>query len=91
MKAKKLLARLNAFMDADLRTQQEEMKSIRKVLKELKEKERKLQKKIEKPEAAEAREALQLQLDVIYAQRRKGLDRVREIKALIQEKKNKDA
>jgi len=82
MKAKKLLALLGQFLDADSKTQQEEIRSIRKVLKELKSKEHRLRAKLadkihSDPEDAKA---LQLKLDVIYAQRRKGVMRVYELK-----------
>lgn len=82
MKVKTLLERLSQFLDADSKTQQEEIKSIRKVLKNLKVKEHelriKLAEKIEQdPEEADS---LQLKLDVIYAQRRKGVERVKALK-----------
>lgn len=82
MKAKKLLELLNQFLDADSKTQQEEIKSIRKVLKELKEKEHRLRAKwVDKIDSdPDDAEALQLKLDVIYAQRRKGIIRVRALK-----------
>ncbi|SFC31453.1 hypothetical protein SAMN05660443_2209 [Marinospirillum celere] len=89
MKLKKLMARVSDFLDADSKTQLEEIKSIRKVLKELKSKERDLKDKIAQVPAknTEDKEELQIKLDVIYAQRKKGLDRVKELKKLLQEKK----
>lgn len=82
MKVKKLLARLSNFLDADNKTQQEEIKSTRKVLKVLKTKEHDLRAKLvnkleQDPEEAES---LQLKLDVIYAQRRKGVERIKALK-----------
>lgn len=90
MKAKKLLALLSQFLDADSKTQQEEIKSIRTVLKELKNKERDLRAKLADkidtdPEDAEA---LQLKLDVIYAQRRKGVMKVHALKHHLQTSEN---
>lgn len=89
MKLKKLLARVSDFLDADSKTQVEEIKSIRKVLKELKSKERDLKAKQTRLSVKnlEDREELQIKLDVIYAQRKKGLDRVKELKKLLHEKK----
>ncbi|WP_114416822.1 hypothetical protein [Marinospirillum perlucidum] len=89
MKLKKLLEQVGDFLDADSKTQAKEIKSIRKVLKELKKKEHKLKAELKGlPKAEEeARDELQIKLDVIYAQRKKGLDRVRELK---QSRKEKD-
>lgn len=80
MKAKKLLERVKQFLDADRHTQLEKIRSIRKVLKELKEKERKLREQLEHEKDKETKESLLLRLDVIYAQRKKGVDRVQELK-----------
>lgn len=89
MKAKKLMERLGRFLDADTSTQQDEVKSIRKVLKELKEKERSLREKLEKNPKREDADELQIKLDVIYAQRKKGLERVKVLKSSIKEGKSK--
>lgn len=91
MKVKKLLEKLSLFLDADNKTQQEEIKSIRKVLKVLKTKEKDLQAKLanklqQDPEEAES---LQLKLDVVYAQRRKGVERVKAIKQTLQANEKK--
>ena len=82
MKVKTLLERLSQFLDVDSKTQQEEIKSIRKVLKNLKVKEHELRTKLaEKIEQdPEEADSLQLKLDVIYAQRRKGVERVKALK-----------
>ncbi len=80
MKAKKLLERVRRFLDADTHTQLEQIKSIRTILKQLKEKERELQDKLSHEHESESQEALQNKLDVIYAQRKKGLDQIRRLK-----------
>lgn len=80
MNVKKLLERVRLFLDADTQTQLHEIRSIRNVLKALKEKERELQASLEHEKDDEAREALRLHLDVIYAQRKKGVDRVLQLK-----------
>lgn len=89
MKLKKLMERVSDFLDADTKTQMEEIKSIRKVLKELKSKERDLKEKLKKASSKkeDERDELQIKLDVIYAQRKKGLERVKEIKSQLKEKK----
>ena len=90
MKLKKLMERVGEFLDADSKTQIEEIKSIRKVLKELKAKERELAEKIAKESKKlnkDEREELKIRLDVIYAQRKKGVERARELKAYLKEKK----
>ncbi|MBE0506423.1 MAG: hypothetical protein IBX50_06835 [Marinospirillum sp.] len=89
MKMKKLMERLTRFLDADTSTQQNEIKSIRKVLKELKDKERSLREKLEKNPRREDADELQIKLDVIYAQRKKGLERVQVLKSSIKETKSK--
>jgi cytoplasmic iron level regulating protein YaaA (DUF328/UPF0246 family) len=80
MKTRKLLARLADFLDADRAAQQAEIESIRKVLKKLKEKERNLRDKLDEETEPEERKAIAAKLDVVYAQRRKGLERVRAIR-----------
>ncbi|KGK42351.1 hypothetical protein LH51_07970 [Nitrincola sp. A-D6] len=80
MKAKKLLDRVRRFLDADSQTQLEQVSSIRKILKQLKEKERQLQDELKHEKEPEAQEVLQNKLDVIYAQRRKGLDQIKHLK-----------
>lgn len=80
MKTKKLLARLSGFLDADRSAQAREIDSIRKVLKQLKEKERKLQRKLEEKPDREDRDEIAAKLRIIYAQRRKGVERVRALR-----------
>lgn len=82
MKVKKLLAKLSQFLDADNKTQQEEIRATRKILKELKSKEHALRKKmaVKLEQDPEEVESLQLKLDVIYAQRRKGVERIKALK-----------
>jgi DNA repair exonuclease SbcCD ATPase subunit len=86
MKLKKLMESLNEFLDADRKTQLKEINSIRKVLKELKKKERKLKEELKKLSAKQEdeKDELQIKLDVIYAQRKKGLERVKELKKELQ-------
>ncbi len=80
MKTRKLLERLADFLDADKAAQQAEIKSIRKVLKKLKEKERNLREKLNEETDPDQLGAIAAKLDVVHAQRRKGLERVRAIR-----------
>ncbi|MCA1789004.1 MAG: hypothetical protein LC667_03850 [Thioalkalivibrio sp.] len=80
MKTKKLLARLANFMDKDRNVQRDELAAIREVLKKLKTKEHKLRAKLEANPDDEQRKELQGKLDVVHAQRIKGLERVMEIR-----------
>lgn len=82
MATKKLLAKLGRFLDADRASQRKEIDSIRKVLKKLKHKERDLREKLPKAPAGEERDEIAAKLEVIYAQRRKGLDRVKELRGV---------
>ena len=80
MKTKKLLAKLASFMDKDRNVESDELATIREVLKKLKTKEHKLREKLEANPDEEERQELQGKLDVVHAQRIKGLERVMEIR-----------
>jgi ADP-dependent phosphofructokinase/glucokinase len=80
MKSKKLLGRLNDFLNADEKTQKQEIKSARKVLKALKDKEKDLKSRLENSSDADEADALQTKLDVIYAQRSKGVELVKRLR-----------
>jgi len=80
MKTKNLLSRLTRYLDADTKTQQKEIKSIRELLKKLKQKERDLKEKLDKHPEREDADDIRIKLEVIYAQRLKGLERVKQIK-----------
>lgn len=82
MKAKKLLKRLGEFLDADEKTQYREFTATKKILKALKEKEDTLKEQLLITLDAQERSAIQTKLDVIYAQRKKGVERVKQLKEL---------
>jgi hypothetical protein len=79
MSKKKLLEKLQKFFAADQREKIKHMEQIKIVLKKLKEKERKIQKKLEINTDAETAAELQQELDIIYAQRMKGVKIVKQI------------
>lgn len=80
MKSKTLLARLSAFLNADEAAQQREVKAVKKILKALKDKETALKRRLQESADEEERAALQTKLEVLYAQRRKGIERVKALK-----------
>lgn len=80
MKTRKLLARLADFLDADRSAQRAEIKSIRKLLKKLKEKERDLGEKLDRETDPDQCAAIADKRDVVRAQRKKGLERVRALR-----------
>jgi predicted metal-dependent enzyme (double-stranded beta helix superfamily) len=80
MKTRKLLAKLANFMDKDRSVQSDELAAIREVLKKLKTKEHKLRDKLEANPDEEERQELQGKLEVVHAQRVKGLERMMEIR-----------
>lgn len=80
MSKKKLLEKLQRFLDADLREKKKHAAQLKKVLKKLKEKERKIQQDLEQCTITEKATELQQELDIIYAQRMKGVKIMKEIK-----------
>ena len=80
MKAKKLLERLGEFLSAEKRAQHEQSESIQKVLKKLKKKERNLKEKLDAETDTEHRHKLAAQLEIIFAQRKKGVKLLRELR-----------
>ena len=80
MKLKKVLNRLSKYLDAERREQLEEYESIKQVLKKLKTKRDNLAEKINFENDDILREKLQGKLDVVNAQRRKGLKLLKELK-----------
>ena len=81
MKTRTLLEKLGHFLGEDKASQHQEMKSIREVLKKLKDKEKHLREELDKDLDSDERHEIQTKLDVVHAQRLKGLDRVKELRA----------
>ncbi len=74
MKQKKLLARLKAFFDADERDRQNQKQDITNILKKLKSRELKLKQMLNDEEDDDKRNRLQQDIEIIYAQRKKGVE-----------------
>lgn len=87
MKLKKALEKLSQFLDADQREQLAQYDSIKKVLKKLKEKRNRLKEKIKLADNVEERKKLQSKLDIVNAQRKKGVKLMKELKQIRKEKK----
>jgi len=79
MSKKKLLKKLQEFFDADQREKEHRTKQIKKVLKKLKEKEHKIKEKIAKSKDEVLITELQQELNIIYAQRMKGIKIIKEM------------
>jgi hypothetical protein len=80
MKTRTLLEKLGRFLGEDKDSQREEIESIREVLKKLKQKEKHLREELEEQLDHDTRREVQTKLDVVRAQRLKGLDRVKELR-----------
>jgi hypothetical protein len=80
MKTKTLLEKLANFLNKDRAAQREELEHIREVLKKLKKKEQKLREKLDADPNDEERAEIMGKLDVVHAQRIKGVERVKEIR-----------
>ncbi|MBL4865477.1 MAG: hypothetical protein JKY67_03775 [Pseudomonadales bacterium] len=85
MKLKKALRKLSQYMDADQREQLAQYDSIKKVLKKLKSKRNQLREKIELIEDDEERQQIQNKLDIVNAQRKKGVKLLKELKLIRRE------
>ena len=85
MKLKKALRKLSQYLDADQREQLAQYDSIKKVLKKLKSKRNQLREKIELIEDDEERQQIQNKLDIVNAQRKKGVKLLKELKLIRRE------
>ena len=73
MKMRKILQKVQDFLDADSRSQQQQKDSISEVLEKLKGKEKKLQGELEHSVDTEEKDKLERKIAVCHAQRKKGL------------------
>ncbi|MCK5431556.1 MAG: hypothetical protein KAI15_00165 [Gammaproteobacteria bacterium] len=79
MKQKKLLDKLKTFFDSDAREREKQKSDIKDILKKLKKRERKLKEKLDAEKNAGKRKHFQQEIDVIYAQRKKGIKLIKEL------------
>ncbi len=80
MKQKKLLEKLKTFFDSDAREIAKQKSDIKDILKKLKKKERHLKQKLDAEHDEEKRNRIQQKIDIIYAQRKKGIKLIKEEK-----------
>lgn len=80
MKTKKLLENLKNHMIAERRDQLAKYDSIKHILKKLKKKENALKEELKEEQDEKARSRLQQEIDVIFAQRKKGVKLRKELK-----------
>jgi len=80
MKAAELLEKLKGYLGAERRAQIAKYDSIKRVLKKLKKKENALKDKLKKEHDEKARKRLQKEMDVLSAQRKKGVNVLKELK-----------
>jgi len=79
VKSKKLIKKLQNFFDSDKKQKAKKVEEIQKVLKLLKQKELKIKQEILDCTDSEKLIKLQQKVDIIYAQRAKGITAVQEL------------
>ena len=80
MKLAKLLEKVERFLSAAPDEQEAERKSVRELLRKLKDKERTLRARLEETVDADERDALTTRLEVVQAQRKKGVERIKALR-----------
>lgn len=80
MKTKILLEKLKDHMNAERRDQLAKYESIKRILKKLKKKENTLKDKLKAEQDEKIRGRLQKEMDVLFAQRKKGVKLRKELK-----------
>lgn len=78
MKTRKLLARLMDYLDGDARQRRRERDDLLAVLDKLKRREKKLKRQLDDERDAERHATLQQEIDIIHAQRKKGVRLLKE-------------
>lgn len=76
----KLLDKLKNYLDADRREQIAEYDSVKRILKKLKKKEKALKEQLKAEQHEEVISQLQREIDVIFAQREKGINLQKSLK-----------
>ncbi len=79
MKQKKLLDKLKMFFDSNTREREKQKSDFKDILKKLKKRERKLKKKLDAEKKPGKQKLLKQEINVIYAQRKKGIKLIKEL------------
>lgn len=80
MKIKKLLEKAESFLNSDERSRKEKKKSIKRVLNKLRKYENEINDQLDNESDDEARKLLQKKIALAHAQRKKGLDLLKQLK-----------
>ena len=80
MTANRLLDKLKNYLNAERRAQLTKYNSIKRILKKLKKKENALKDKLKKESTEKAQKQLKKEMDILSAQRKKGVKMLKELK-----------
>ncbi len=80
MNANKLLKTVSRFLSANKKKQNEHTKCFKEVLHKLKKKERQLKNELEHEKNEKTRKRIKKDLEVVYVQRRKGIQALKKLK-----------
>jgi len=80
MKTPTLITRVQEFLDADKKKQRDQIKCLKELLHKLKKKQHTLKAKLETERDDKTRKRLRKDLDVIFAQRKKGIATLKTLK-----------
>lgn len=80
MKTPKMIKQVGDFLDADKDKQQKQIKSIKEILRSLKKKQDSLKKKSKSEKDDKKRKHIRKNLDIIFAQRKKGINALKKLK-----------
>lgn len=78
MKTRKLIDRIRALFDDDLRASQKNREALEEVLKQLRSKEKKFRAELELETSKEKRKKLELKIELVHSQRKKGIKQLKE-------------
>ena len=78
MKTRKLIDRIRALFDDDLRSSQQNREALEAVLKQLRKKEKKFQAELEQESSPERRQKLELKINLVRSQRKKGIEKLKQ-------------
>lgn len=73
MNKKKLLNKLQEFLNTDSHKKRKQRDELKKVLKKLKKKENKIKDKIESCDDEDTKKQLEMELEIVHVQRKKGI------------------
>ncbi len=80
MATNKLLAQLSDFFDSKKRMQREKIKSLKVLLKKLKKRSKELNQKLSSEKNSKAKQALEKEILIVQAQRKKGLKLLKKLR-----------